>query len=108
VISHDAHDAPLVDVLAALADPVRLEIVRALAATEGEIACGQIPVSVGKSTMSHHFKVLREAGIVETREDGTRRLQRLRRSHLEARFPGLLDSVLRAAVVGVAARASSL
>jgi len=113
VISDDAHDdvhPRLVDVLAALADPVRLEIVRALAATEGELACGQIPVSVGKSTMSHHFKVLREAGIVETREDGTRRMQRLRKSDLEARFPGLLDSVLRAAgaPAAVAGQASSL
>jgi DNA-binding transcriptional ArsR family regulator len=106
--AHDAHDVPLVVVLAALADPVRLEIVRALAATDGELACGQIPVSVGKSTMSHHFKILREAGIVETREDGTRRLQRLRRTDLETRFPGLLDSVLRAAASGVAGRASSL
>ena len=87
-------DAALVDVLGALADPVRLEIVRVLAATEGELACGQIPVSVGKSTLSHHFKVLREAGIVATREEGTRRFQRLRRGHLDARFPGLLDSVL--------------
>ena len=88
--------APLVDVLAALADPVRLEIVRALAATDGELACGQIPVRVGKSTSSHHYKVLRDAGIIETRDEGTRRMQRLRRSDLDARFPGLLDSVLRA------------
>jgi DNA-binding transcriptional ArsR family regulator len=89
--------APLVSVLEALADPVRLAIVRALGAVDGELACGQIPVPVGKSTISHHYKVLREAGIIETREEGTRRFQRLRRTEVDARFPGLLDSVLGAA-----------
>jgi DNA-binding transcriptional ArsR family regulator len=87
--------APLVSVLEALADPVRLAIVRALGAVDGELACGPIPV--GKSTISHHYKVLREAGIIETREEGTRRFQRLRRAEVDARFPGLLDSVLGAA-----------
>jgi DNA-binding transcriptional ArsR family regulator len=89
-------DAPLVEVLAALADPVRLEIVRVLAAAEGELACGQITVPVGKSTMSHHIKVLRDAGVVETREEGTRRYQRLRLRELDERFPGLLRSVIPA------------
>ena len=86
----------LVEVLQALADPVRLQIVRHLAGSDGSVACNQIPIPVGKSTGSHHLKVLREAGIVRIRVEGTRKFPSLRRDELEARFPGLLDSVLRA------------
>jgi DNA-binding transcriptional ArsR family regulator len=83
-------------VLHALSDPVRLEIVRYLA-TVDETPCSTLTSAVSKSTMSHHFKVLREAGVTHTRADGTKRLITLRREELEQRFPGLLDSVLHAA-----------
>ena len=86
----------LVDVLQALADPVRLQLVRILDAAGGAISCGEIPLPVSKSTGSHHLKVLREAGIVRAHVDGTRRYYTLRRDDLEARFPGLLDSITRA------------
>jgi DNA-binding transcriptional ArsR family regulator len=86
----------LVDVLQALADPVRLQLLRALDEADGELTCGEIPLPVTKSTRSHHFKVLREAGLIEGRIDGTRRYYTLRRDDLDARFPGLLDTVLRA------------
>jgi DNA-binding transcriptional ArsR family regulator len=92
-----AQPLALVDVLAALSDPVRLEIVRVLATADGERCCAEIPLPVTKSTSSHHYKVLREAGVIDVREEGTRRYQRLRRPELDAAFPGLLDSVLRAA-----------
>jgi DNA-binding transcriptional ArsR family regulator len=84
----------LVDVLHAFADPVRLELMHLLDEADGAVACGQIPLPVGKATASHHLKVLREAGIVWAREVGTRRYYSLRRDDLEARFPGLLGSVL--------------
>ena len=86
----------LADVLHALSDPVRLRIVRALAESD-EQSCSAVEASVAKSTLSHHFKVLREAGITYTRANGTHRLMSLRRDDLEARFPGLIDSVLKAA-----------
>jgi len=86
----------LVEVLQALGDPVRLQIVRYLARAHGEVACHEIPVPVSKSTGSHHLKVLREAGIVTAKIDGTRKYHTLRRDDLEARYPGLLDSVLSA------------
>jgi DNA-binding transcriptional ArsR family regulator len=86
----------LVDVLQALADPVRLQLLRVLAAADGEMSCSEIPLPVGKSTASHHYKVLREAGLIEARVEGTRRYYTLRREDLDARFPGLLDTVLRA------------
>src|SRR4051794_29931297 len=91
----------LTDVLHALSDPVRLQIVRALADRE-EQSCSSVEASVSKSTLSHHFKVLREAGVTHTRVNGTHRLVSVRRDELEQRFPGLLDSVLGASRVETA------
>jgi DNA-binding transcriptional ArsR family regulator len=88
-------DVGLPSVLHALSDPVRLEIVRYLAVVE-ETPCSSLHTAVSKSTMSHHFKVLREAGVTHTRANGTKRLMSLRREELEQRFPGLLDCVLQA------------
>ena len=85
----------LVEVLQALGDPIRLQIVRILDEGDGAIACNEMGLPVSKSTGSHHLKVLREAGVVKGKVDGTRRYYTLRRDDLEARFPGLLDSVLR-------------
>jgi len=85
----------LVEVLAALGDPVRLQLVRILDDADGAMCCAEIPLTVSKSTGSHHLKVLREAGVVRAQVDGTRRYYALRRDDLESRFPGLLDSVLR-------------
>ena len=84
-------------VLHALSDPVRLKIVAALAASGGEPTCGSFDVPVTKSTCTHHFKVLREAGVIHQRQAGTARLNTLRRDDLNARFPGLLDTILQAA-----------
>ncbi|MBH1933849.1 winged helix-turn-helix transcriptional regulator [Streptomyces sp. AV19] len=81
--------------LAALADPVRLQLVRELAKTDDWTrTCGSFDVPVGKAACSHHFAVLRSAGLVEQRDEGARRLNRLRRAEFDARFPGLLDLVL--------------
>jgi DNA-binding transcriptional ArsR family regulator len=81
-------------VLSALADPVRLTFVRALDAA-GDWTCGSdvlrnTGVTIGKSTLSHHIKVLRDAGLIRTRVDGIRRLVTLRYDEVEQRFPGLL------------------
>jgi DNA-binding transcriptional ArsR family regulator len=86
----------LPEVLHALSDPVRLEIVRLLA-DQQERPCSAVEAKVAKSTLSHHFKVLREAGITFTRANGTHRLVTLRVDDLEDRFPGLIGSVLNAA-----------
>jgi DNA-binding transcriptional ArsR family regulator len=90
-------DLDLVEVLHALADPMRLRAVRALDEADEPIACCDLGLPIAKSTASHHLKVLREAGVVEAEEVGTRRYLTLRRADLDARFPGLLDSVLEAA-----------
>ena len=87
----------LVDVLRALADPIRLQIVRALADGEPHPkSMTEWGFDVQKSTMSHHFKTMREAGLTETLVDGRTHAIRLRRAALDARFPGLIDSLLAA------------
>jgi DNA-binding transcriptional ArsR family regulator len=82
-------------VLHALSDPARLEIVRRLAAGD-EPPCGTFELGLSKATLSHHFRVLRESGVVRTRPEGRKRLLSLRADDLEVRFPGLLDAVLAA------------
>jgi DNA-binding transcriptional ArsR family regulator len=85
-------------VLHALSDPIRLRIVRDLA-DSGACNCGSFAVPVAKSTLSHHLRVLREAGLTLTEPSGTQRVVSLRRADIDARFPGLLDAVLGAATV---------
>jgi DNA-binding transcriptional ArsR family regulator len=85
----------LSSVLHALSDPARLEIVRRL--TEGdEPSCGTFELGLSKATLSHHFRVLREAGVVRTRPEGRKRLLSLREDDLNARFPGLLEAIMSA------------
>jgi DNA-binding transcriptional ArsR family regulator len=97
----DLATVDVLTVLQALSDPVRLEIVRQLASCQAagkrELTCGQIDLPVAKSTTTHHLKTLACAGITANREEGTRKYVHLRRDELEQRFPGLIDSVLRAA-----------
>jgi DNA-binding transcriptional ArsR family regulator len=85
-------------VLHALSEPIRLQIVSALAQDEGDRrTCASFDVPVSKSTCTHHFKVLREAGVIHQRQEGTARLNTLRWEDLNARFPGLLTKILDSA-----------
>ncbi|MFO7705812.1 MAG: helix-turn-helix domain-containing protein [Halopseudomonas sp.] len=88
-----ANDFVLERVLYALSDPVRLEIVRQLASVP-QASCGQLDGGRPKSSMSHHFRVLRDAGLVMTQGVGTTHMNSLRRTELDGRFPGLLDAIL--------------
>ena len=96
LIHPDPEQIELPAVLHALSDPVRLRIVRELA-DGSRCPCGTLSVPVAKSTLSHHLRVLREAGITLTEPEGTQRVVSLRAADLDARFPGLLDAVLAAA-----------
>ena len=89
-------------VLHALSDPTRLAIVRDLTAA-GERACGDFNHLVAKSTLTHHFRVLRDAGLIRGRPDGPCVRLSVRRKDLDDRFPGLLDAVLNAAPAGALA-----
>ena len=98
VVTHPTRDElELSAVLHALSDPVRLSMVRHLAEAGDEQACRSFDVPVTKSTCTHHFKVLREAGVIHQRQQGTARLNALREDDLEARFPGLLRTILASA-----------
>jgi DNA-binding transcriptional ArsR family regulator len=79
--------------LYALSDPVRLEIVRYLANVP-QASCGELDGGRPKSSVSHHFRVLRDAGLVHTRNVGTTHMNSLRAEELDRRFPGLLNSIL--------------
>ncbi|MEU1117075.1 MULTISPECIES: helix-turn-helix domain-containing protein [unclassified Streptomyces] len=98
-----AHPGPdevrLEGVLHAFADPMRMRVVRELAREEGAdgLSCSYFDLPVTKSTCTHHFRVLRESGVIRQLYRGTAKLNVLRRDDLDALFPGLLDSVLAAA-----------
>ena len=85
----------LAGVLYALGDPVRLEIVRRLA-EQGEQPCRDCGGAIAKSTLSHHFKILRESGVIQSQKVGTQHLNSLRQDDLDACFPGLLETILSA------------
>ena len=91
----DPEQFDLLDILHALSDPTRMTIVQTLRAAP-ERACGTFPVEVAPSTLTHHFRVLREAGVIRQREDGNRRWTALRGEDLEGRFPGVLDAIVTA------------
>jgi DNA-binding transcriptional ArsR family regulator len=89
-------DVELVEVLRALGDPIRLQIVRVLAdGRPHPKSMTEWGVDIQKSTMAHHFKALREAGITRTIVSGRTHTIQLRREELDARFPGLVDALLR-------------
>ena len=94
-----AADLELPRVLAALADRHRLATVQYVART-GESWCARVMQDIGlemsKSTFSHHLRILREAGVVTKRMEGTKSYMCVRKADLDARFPGLIDSILNA------------
>ena len=94
-------DFTLWGVLYALGDPTRLDIVRCLAQT-GAVCCSSLSQQLPKSTLTRHFRVLRENGVITQERRGRQFLNTLRRDDLDARFPGLLNAVLEAAERGVA------
>ncbi|MEU6610414.1 MULTISPECIES: ArsR/SmtB family transcription factor [Streptomyces] len=96
-LAHPRLDEVSVDaVLAALADPIRRRIVVQLSRSEAAQACGAFDLPVAKSTSTHHFRVLREAGVITQHYDGNRILNALRTADMEDRFPGLMGAIVAA------------
>lgn len=89
--------AALPTILGALQDPVRLEMVRRLGNAGTAVRCTDLYETVGKSTASHHFKILREAGVTERVMVDGNTWQRLRTEAMDEAFPGLLAAILDAA-----------
>lgn len=97
-VDHPSVDeVSLQQVLEALVDPVRRSVVRQLAGSAEDKSCGTFDLPVSRSTSTHHFNVLREAGLIRQYYVGTTKLNSLRRDEMERRFPGVLDSLLAAA-----------
>ena len=98
VYSHPSLDEiPLTTVMQALSDPCRIAIVRTLLETGGgECACNEVPLDISKATRSHHFDVLRDAGLIHSRVDGAKCKTSLREVEVDAKFPGLLDLIVSA------------
>jgi len=80
-------------VMQALSDPCRIAIVRELLGQGRALACNEVPLEISKATRSHHFEVLRNAGLIRTEVEGTKCMTSLRESEVEARFPGLLGLI---------------
>jgi DNA-binding transcriptional ArsR family regulator len=95
IYSHPlAEDFVLERVFQALSDPVRLDIVRTLALVK-TASCGELDSGRPKSSMSHHYRILRESGLMRTDVAGTTHSNALRRAELDRRFPGLMKAVLK-------------
>ncbi|NUR30817.1 MAG: helix-turn-helix transcriptional regulator [Catenulispora sp.] len=94
----DPRDVPLQQVLEALIEPARRSIVEQLSAAKIPVACGAFHLEVSKSTATHHFRVLREAGLIKQYYAGTSRMNTLRRVEFDEAFPGLLEAVLWASL----------
>ncbi|MEV4757578.1 helix-turn-helix transcriptional regulator [Micromonospora sp. NPDC049559] len=92
----EPHQIRLENVLTALGNPTRMQILRVLAGG-GEQSCGSILPGVSKSTLTRHWRVLRDSGVIWQRPYGRENLLSLRREDLDARFPGLLDALIAAA-----------
>ena len=87
-------DVELHVVMQAMSDPCRLAIVRQLLESKGRaLACNEVHLDVAKATRSHHFEVLRTAGIIFTEMDGTKCMTSVRRAEIDKRFPGLLKLI---------------
>ncbi|MFB9878344.1 ArsR/SmtB family transcription factor [Planobispora siamensis] len=92
----DVRTITLQRVLEAVVDPVRRSIVTQLCGASGDIACGGFDLPVSKSTATHHFRILREAGLIRQYYAGTSRMNALRRDEVDEVFPGLLDAIVTA------------
>jgi DNA-binding transcriptional ArsR family regulator len=90
-------DITLVAVLGALADPMRLSILRALVKEKGCMSCTEASPcpDIAKSTLSNHFRVLREAGLIRTTKQGVENRNVVRLDEINELFPGLLKTVLK-------------
>lgn len=91
------HVGTVQQVLAALADPVRLEMIRRLRNAGSPLPCARLYDGINKSTATHHFKILREVGLTERMVVDGQTLQRLRTDDVDAAMPGLLNSVVESA-----------
>jgi DNA-binding transcriptional ArsR family regulator len=109
-LHHPTRDQITIDgVLSALGNPLRLAVVQILLGGDAQ-NCGSVLKVLGvtsKSTMTHHWRVLRESGVIWQQPSGRENLLSLRRDDLDARYPGLLDAILAGVLRDDAAQVGS-
>ena len=90
-------DITLPGILAALADPVRIQIIKNMVENDGCLSCCQAAPcpKIAKSTLSNHFRILREAGLIRTTKHGVENRSVLRLADITEKFPGLLKTILK-------------
>lgn len=88
-------DIEITDIMYALSDPARVEIIRLISESKKALTCGELRLDRPKSSMSHHFKILRDSGIVSTEIEGKEHYNSLRIKELEEKFPGVLKAILK-------------
>ncbi|MEV6039008.1 helix-turn-helix domain-containing protein [Nonomuraea sp. NPDC052116] len=91
-------EVTLQQLLEAVADPVRRSVIAQLATAGHDISCGAFDLSVSRSTATHHFNVLREAGVIRQHYQGTTKMNSLRSDDLDGRFPGLMRAIIESCV----------
>jgi DNA-binding transcriptional ArsR family regulator len=100
LIHPSVDDVTLEGILHALADPVRAAIYARLAVADGAATCSAfaqvIDREIPKSTLSQHFRALREAGLIRSERNGVEMLSTTRCKEMEQRFPGLIPSIMKA------------
>jgi DNA-binding transcriptional ArsR family regulator len=93
-------DVSVEAILHALADPVRVAIYARIVGSQFPQSCSSLmtvtAVAVPKSTLSQHFKVLREAGLIRSERRGVEMQNASRCAEVESRFPGLITAVMSA------------
>src|ERR1700758_2774903 len=101
-MTHFVHPAKeeisLAGVLGALSDPMRLKILRKLLERrDGCLSCSEAAPcpDMAKSTLSHHFRILRDAGLIRTTKQGVENLNSVRWEEVNARFPGLIKAIMK-------------
>lgn len=92
-------DIKLEGILGALADPIRLSIIKSMMNNEGCMSCSEAAPcpDIAKSTLSHHFRILRDAGLIHTAKKGVENRNIVRAEEINQLFPGLLDLILKLA-----------
>jgi DNA-binding transcriptional ArsR family regulator len=90
----DVDQLCLATILRALGDPVRLNIIKNLD-HQCETTCACCNINLSKSALSHHFRALRESGLIKVRIEGKQRFLSIRYEELEERFPGLLKAIIK-------------
>jgi len=90
-------DITLAGILSALGDPMRLRIVKRMMENDGYMSCSEAAPcpDMAKSTLSNHFRILRDAGLIRTAKKGVENRNTVRVDDINTRFPGLLKIVLK-------------